>query len=202
MIIYTGAEAEKLWGLSAGTIRSACTRGRLRKYVGKGVRQAGGTWLVADWVMKKEYGKRHDDEPDLLDMYFINKFRMSTLELYELSDKIGVNTVYEAMKSIEENRPYHSTYVPNLSDVSIEVLDEMSPNKRLRFLAFISKLDYELFERDFEPDEIELKFKIWAGDYPLYIRVVSISDSVLGIFKEVAEQAGFEVGTQKMDYVD
>src|SRR5690625_430936 len=55
--IMTSSEAERRWGLKEGTIRSACTRGKLKKYVGNGVKQTDRTWLVMEWVMIKEYGE-------------------------------------------------------------------------------------------------------------------------------------------------
>jgi len=53
--VLSSSEAEKKWGLKNGTIRSACTRGKLRKYIGYGVKQTDKTWLVMEWVMYKEY---------------------------------------------------------------------------------------------------------------------------------------------------
>jgi hypothetical protein len=58
----TAAEAEKRWGLSTGTIRAACTRGPLEKYVENGlVRKSGGTWLVSDAAMREAYGEEKKD---------------------------------------------------------------------------------------------------------------------------------------------
>lgn len=56
--VLTSSEAEKKYGLKDGTVRSACSRGKLKKYIGNGVRQTDRTWLVMDWVMEKEYKKK------------------------------------------------------------------------------------------------------------------------------------------------
>lgn len=56
--VLTSSEAEKKWGLKDSTVRSACSRGKLKKYIGTGVKQTDKTWLVMDWVMEKEYGKK------------------------------------------------------------------------------------------------------------------------------------------------
>lgn len=55
--ILTSAEAEDKWGLKRGTIRSACSRGRLQKYIGTEVKETGKTWLLTENVMYKEYGE-------------------------------------------------------------------------------------------------------------------------------------------------
>lgn len=54
--VLTSSEAEQKWGLKDGTVRSACSRGKLKKYIGTGVKRTDKTWLVMDWVMEKEYG--------------------------------------------------------------------------------------------------------------------------------------------------
>lgn len=57
--IYTSSEAEQKWGLSKGTIRSACTRGILKNYIGKGeVKKSGNTWLVTKKVMEEVFGEK------------------------------------------------------------------------------------------------------------------------------------------------
>lgn len=43
--------------MKSGTVRAACTRGKLKKYIGTEVKQSGSTWLVTKYVMNKEYGE-------------------------------------------------------------------------------------------------------------------------------------------------
>jgi len=58
-VVYTSSEAEEKWGLKSGTVRAACTRGKLKKYIGTEVKQSGSTWLVTKYVMNKEYGEEN-----------------------------------------------------------------------------------------------------------------------------------------------
>jgi|GEM_PF-4182877 hypothetical protein len=49
--VFTAPEAERLLGLSAGTVRAACGRGIIT------CRKSGGTWLVTRQTMEAHYGK-------------------------------------------------------------------------------------------------------------------------------------------------
>jgi len=56
--VYTSSEAEREWGLKEGTVRSSCLRGKMKKYIGNGVKRTDKTWLVLDWVMDEVYGEQ------------------------------------------------------------------------------------------------------------------------------------------------
>lgn len=60
--IYTSSEAETKYNLKPGTIRASCSRGKLKKHIGNGVKKSGDTWIVTDDVMSLEYGKNIDRE--------------------------------------------------------------------------------------------------------------------------------------------
>lgn len=55
--VFTSSEAEEKWGLQPGTVRSSCTRGKLKEYIKKGqVKKSGNTWLVTKKAMEEVYG--------------------------------------------------------------------------------------------------------------------------------------------------
>ena len=54
--VLTAPEAERLWGLSVGTVRAACSRGIIA------CRKSVGTWLVTRQTMEAHYGKCPDEE--------------------------------------------------------------------------------------------------------------------------------------------
>jgi coproporphyrinogen III oxidase-like Fe-S oxidoreductase len=59
--VMTSREAEERFGLEKGTVRSSCVRGRLKKYIEKGlVRKSGGTWLVTEEAMAILYLVEND----------------------------------------------------------------------------------------------------------------------------------------------
>ncbi|WP_035351476.1 helix-turn-helix domain-containing protein [Fictibacillus gelatini] len=54
----TASEADERWGLPTGEVRQSCNRGKLKKYIEKGlVRQSGKVWLVTEKAMIEVYGE-------------------------------------------------------------------------------------------------------------------------------------------------
>lgn len=68
--IMSASEAEELWGLKEGTVRSSCTRGPLQKLIEKGlVRQSGKVWLVTEQAMREVFGDKEISEGDKTEFY-------------------------------------------------------------------------------------------------------------------------------------
>jgi len=56
--VYTAQEAEQLWGLYDGAVRQSCIRGKMKKYIEKGlVRKSGRIWLVTAQAMREVFGE-------------------------------------------------------------------------------------------------------------------------------------------------
>lgn len=140
------------------------------------------------------------DHP-LLGMYFVNRYRMGARELIKLGEAIGIHLFYDVLKMVDGSYPYASVYTRDISDYSVEDYHEMAIDKKIRVISFLYKLEDELGNREIDPDDITLKFKIAPGSY-LYIRMIDIDESIKGIFEEVAKKAGFDVGTKKLEFAD
>lgn len=54
----TAREAEQRWGFADSTVRQSCARGKLKKYVEKGLaRKSAGTWIISEKAMREVYGE-------------------------------------------------------------------------------------------------------------------------------------------------
>ncbi|WP_085521454.1 helix-turn-helix domain-containing protein [Tuberibacillus sp. Marseille-P3662] len=59
--VYASGEADEKWGQYNGSVRQSCNRGKLKNYIGNGVRQSGKVWLVTDEVMREVFGESKED---------------------------------------------------------------------------------------------------------------------------------------------
>lgn len=94
--VLTAKEAEQLWDLKDGTIRSSCTRGRLNEFIKYGqVRKSGSTWLITKEAMEQVYGKTKG-EKEMEFLQLVESLKGSEITMVEMDNTLGEeNSIFD-----------------------------------------------------------------------------------------------------------
>lgn len=94
--VLTAKEAEQLWDLKDGTIRSSCTRGRLNEFIKYGqVRKSGSTWLIKKEAMEQVYGKTKE-EKEMEFLQLVENLKGRNVTMLEMDNVLGVeNSIFD-----------------------------------------------------------------------------------------------------------
>lgn len=94
--VLTAKEAEQLWDLKDGTIRSSCTRGRLNEFIKYGqVRKSGSTWLIKKEAMEQVYGKTKE-EKEMEFLQLVEGLKGSEITMVEMDNILGKeNSIFD-----------------------------------------------------------------------------------------------------------
>lgn len=106
--------------MKSGTVRAACTRGKLKKYIGSEVKQSGNTWLVTKSVMNKEYGEENKMKVTI--EYRKNHEGIVGKEWKEVYGEYGKKFAKEHIEQITEE---HKAYL-NENGLELEDQDTMN----------------------------------------------------------------------------
>lgn len=90
--VLTAKEAEQLWNLKDGTIRSSCSRGKLKQLIKCGqVRKSASTWLITKEAMEQVYGKSKE-EKEMEFIQLVESLKGRNVTMVEMDNMLGEET--------------------------------------------------------------------------------------------------------------
>lgn len=130
--VLTAKEAEQLWGLQDGTVRSSCRRGRLNRFIKYGqVRKSGSTWLITKEVMEQVYGKSKE-EKEMEFLQLVESLKGRNVTMVEMDNVLGVeNSVFDYEEqdwNFEKDSAFAYGYEGVQYNVFFEVVEKYKDN--------------------------------------------------------------------------
>lgn len=130
--VLTAKEAEQLWDLKDGTIRSSCTRGRLNEFIKYGqVRKSGSTWLITKEAMEQVYGKTKE-EKEMEFLQIVESLKGRNVTMVEMDNVLGVeNSVFDYEEqdwNFEKDSAFAYGYEGLQYNVFFEVVEKHEDN--------------------------------------------------------------------------
>jgi hypothetical protein len=194
--VMSSSEAEERWSLKPGTVRAACTRGKLHGK--KGVKKIGNTWLVTADVMEKYYGeeKKMENLQETLKGWFkFKEWSAHKKQPTEFVDTLDAFIWIDTYNNFKDFLLHNDIYLEDPEGEHLDINEVLSTKER--FSEFKDNQFNLSLSNDIEFEQInepviyaQVKGIIEPQDHFITLSTIKTVDDLLAFINEVLTDVG------------